>query len=135
MVLNYYRAVHTTPAGGGGALRDAFLHALRTQGAEMKISDAGSRITKQKGAFLWAQSPATGTRRALVISNADRRSLSASLPMRGSCRKSGTGWDGSGLDGSLLRVHRHRTRPTLARITGANIPALRDLDVNRVFAR
>jgi all-trans-retinol 13,14-reductase len=135
MALNYYLSGAYYPKGGSGALRDAFLNALRTQGAEMKSSARVSRITKERGDFLVVTESGEQYPARVVISNADpaitlgklvdaqivptkiRERVGRLRPSMGAC----CAFIGTDLD---LPAHS---------MTSANIQHYENLDVNRVF--
>ena len=135
MALNYYLSGAYYPKGGSGALRDAFLSALRTQGAELRSSARVSRIARDKGGFLVVTESGEQYQARAVISNADpaitlgkladaqivpsriRERVGRLRPSTGAC----CAFIGTDLDLPACGM------------TGANIQHYESLDVNRVF--
>jgi all-trans-retinol 13,14-reductase len=71
LVLNHYLTGGYYPHGGAGALRDAFLHALRDNGAEMKNKTRVVRIDKKGKEFSVETESGEKFTAQVVISNAD----------------------------------------------------------------
>ena len=71
MVMNHYLSGAYYPAGGSGAMRDAFVEELRRQGAVLKNDCRVVSITKKKKEFLVATEKGESYSARAVISNVD----------------------------------------------------------------
>jgi phytoene dehydrogenase-like protein len=135
LVLDYYLTGARYPRGGGGALRDAFLDALRVHDVDMRNRSRVSRIDRQGDAFLVETLSGEQYSARAVISDVDpsitlgqltdpqlvplkiRRKAGRLRPSMGAC----CAFLGTDLDLPALGV------------TRANIHHHEDWDVNKVY--